>query len=289
MIVPYQSDGRSVTDLAHDFDARTRLANSEPFTGQDLAVALGMELGETLGEFKLVAIDIECPVGTFFSLDGVLRQAIGIDTQEIAHPCLLEAQVASYAVEAHHMDDILLHGSEDPLEHVVEVNANVGSDAAALMDIALPRGVIPLAPGGDIREVDIIHLVSRTFVHFLFEGDDGFVETELEDVVGLVAGFLLDLLQRVDIVRVQHHRLLTDDVAAQTETVADESIMRVVRGADTHPIERVFALLLLGAIAVKELMLREEGTIREETVQPANAVELVIRRQKIVTSVLDRL
>ena len=65
--------------------------------------------------------------------------------------------------------------------------------------------------------------------------------------------------------------------------------MRVVGGADTHPIQRIIALLLFGAIAVKELMLREEGTIREETVQPADAVELVIRRQKIVSSILDRL
>ena len=287
MIIPYQADGRSIADLAHDLDARTRLANPEAFAGQDLAVALGVEFGETLGEFKLVAIDIECPVGTFFSLDGVLRQAIGIDTQEIAHARLLEGEITRYPVEAHHMDDILLHRAEDPLEHVIEVNTDVGGDAAALVDIALPRGVIPLAPGGNVREIDVIHLVCRALVHLLFEGDDGFMETELEDVIGLVAGFLFDLLQRVDVVGVQHHRFLADDITTQAETIADESIMRVVRGADAHPVERVVALFLLGAITIEELVLREEGTIREETVQPADAVELVIRRQEVVSSILD--
>ena len=287
MIVPYQADGRSIADLAHDLDARTRLADPEAFTGQDLAVALGVEFGETLGEFKLVTIDIECPVGAFFTLNSILGQAISIDTQEIAHARFLEAEVTSYPVETHHMDDILLHGTEDPLEHVVEVNTDVGSDTTALVDIALPGGVIPLAPGGDVREVDVIHLVRRAFIHLLLEGDDGLVEAELEDVVGLVAGFLFDLLQSIDVVGVQHHRLLTDDIAAQAKAVTNEGIVRVVGGADAHPIKRVFALLLLGAITVKELMLCEEGTIREETVQAADAVELVIRRQKVVSGILD--
>ena len=289
MVVSHQTDRRSIADLAHDLDARTRLTDPEAFPGQDLAVALCVEFGESLGEFKLAAVDVERPVGAFFTLNSVPRQAIGIDTQEVAHARLLEAQIARHPVETHHMDDILLHGTEDPLKHVVEMDTYVSSDTTALVDIALPRGVIPLAPGGDVGEVNVIHLVRWAFVHLLLEGNDGFMETELEDVVGLVAGFLFDLLQSVDIVGVQHHRLLADDVAAQAETVADEGIMRVVGGADAHPIKRIVALLLLGAIAVKELMLREERTIWEETVQTANAVELIIRRQKVVSGILDRL
>ena len=110
------------------------------------------------------------------------------------------------------MDNVLLHGAEDPLEHVIKMHADIGGNTAALVDIPLPGRVIPLAPGGNVGQVHVIDLIGRTFVHLLLEGDDGIVQTELEDIVGLVTGLFLHLLESVDIVRIQDHRLLADDI-----------------------------------------------------------------------------
>ena len=115
------------------------------------------------------------------------------------------------------------------------------------------------------------------------------MQAELEDVVGLVPRLLLHLLEGVDVVGIQHHRLLADDVAAQPEAVADEGVVRIVRRADAHPVQRVRRLLLLGAEPVEKLVLGKERAVRKETVQPSDAVELVIGGQEVVTGILDGL
>ena len=64
-------------------------------------------------------------------------------------------------------------------------------------------------------------------------------------------------------------------------------IGRVVGGADAHPIQRLVRLLLPGAKTVEKFVFREEGTLREETVQTAYAVELVISGQQVIAGILD--
>ena len=169
------------------------------------------------------------------------------------------------------------------------MHADVGGNAAALVDIALPGGIVPLASGGDVSEVHVIHLVCRALVHLLLKGDDGVVQAELEDVVGLMTRLLLHLLEGVDVVGIQHHRLLADHVTAQTKAVTDKRVVRIVRRADAHPVQRVRRLLLLGAEPVEELVLGEERAVWEETVQPSDTVELVIGGQEIVPRILDGL
>ena len=289
VIIPLQADRRRIPDLGHDLDAGTGLADAEALAREDLPVALRMELREALAELEFIPVDGERPVRALLPLHGILRQAVRIDAQEVADAGLLQAQVSGHPVETHHMDDVLLHRAEDPLEHVVEVNADVGGDAAALMDIPLPGGVVPFPTGGDVREVDVIDFVRRAFVHLLLEGGDPVVQAELEDIVGLVARLLLHLLEGVDVVGIQDHRFLADDVAAEAETVADERVVRIVRGADGHPVQRLVALHQLGAVAVEKFMLREKGAVREETVQPPDAVKLVVCGEEVVPRVLDRL
>ena len=185
------------------------------------------------------------------------------------------------------MDDVLLDRAEDPLQHVVEMHADVGGDAAALVNVALPRSVIPLAAGSDVGEIHVVDLVLRTLVDFLLEGSDAVVQAELEDVVGLVAGLLLDLLERIDVVRVEHHGLLADDVAAEAQAVADKCVVRVVRSADAHPVQGIVRLHLPGAETIEELVLSEERALREETVEAPDTVEAVISRQQVIACILD--
>ena len=286
VIIALQADGSRVANLAYDLDAWTCFADTEALTREDLLVAEGVQFGEALAELELAAVDVERAVGALLAFDSVGRQAVGVDAEEVAHAGLLEAEVARHAVEAHHMDDVLLDRTEDPLEHIVEMHSDVGGDATALVDVALPRSVIPLSTGGDVRKVDVVDLVLRTFIDFLLECGDAVVEPELQDVIGLVASLQFDLLECIDVVWIEHHRFLADDIAAETKAVTDKGVMRVVRSADAHPLQGIVRLHLLRAEAVEEFVLREERTLREETVQPPDAVKAVVGGQQVVPGVL---
>ena len=215
VIIALQADRSRVADLADYLDTRACFADTEALAREDLLVAEGMQFGEALAELEFAPIDVESTVGALLTFDRVGRQAVGVDAEEVAHAGLLETEVARHAVEAHHMDDILLDRTEDPLKHVVEMHADIGGNAAALVDVAFPRSVVPLAAGGDVGQVNVVDLVLRAFIDLLLERGDTVVEPELQDVIGLVTGLLLDFLERVDVVWIEHHGFLADDVTAE--------------------------------------------------------------------------
>ena len=287
MVVPHQADGLRIPDVVDDLDAGQGLADAESLAREDLLVALGVELREAGAELELVPVDIQGPIGLLLTLDGIRREALGIDAQEVTDPGFLQAKIARDAVEAHHMDDVLLHGAEDPLQHVVEVYADVGGDAARLMVVPLPGGIIPFAAGGDVGQVDVIDLVRRPLIDLLLQGDDAVVEAELENVVGLVAGHFFLLDQGLEIPGVQDDGLLADDVRPKAKAVADESVVGIVGGADGEPVDLVGRPLDFAAETVELLLFREEGTIRERGVQTAHAVKPVIGGDQVVPGVRD--
>ena len=287
VVVAHQAYGGGVADVADHLDAVARLADAETASGKDFLIAAGVEFGEALAEFELVAVDAEGAVGPLLALHGVGREAGRVDAQEVAHAGLAQLEVAGHAVVAHHVDHAFLHRAENPLQHVVEVDTDVGSHAATLVHIALPRGVVPLAARGDVGEVDVVDLVLGTFVHLLLEGGYAVVKAELEDGVGLVAGFLLHTHEFVDILRVEHEGFLADDVAAEAEAVADESIVRIVGGADREPLQGLGGTLLAGAETLELLLLGEEGALGERAVEAADAVEAVVGCNKVVACVGD--
>ena len=170
------------------------------------------------------------------------------------------------------MDDILLHRSEDPLQHIVEMHAYIRSYTAGLMHITFPGGVVPFAAGGDIRQIHVVDLVFRTVGHFLFQRTDLVVQTELQNGICLMACLPLLLYEVVDIVRVEHQRFLADDVTTDTQAVTNESIMGVVRRTDRQPLQGVVRTHLFGTETIKLLILREEGTIRKGTVRHGDRI-----------------
>ena len=97
-----------------------------------------MQLRKSCAELKLLAVNIQRTICPLLALNSVRRQTVCINTKEIAHACALELKITRYTVKTHHMDDILLHRTEDPLQHIVEMHADVGSYTAGLMHIAFP-------------------------------------------------------------------------------------------------------------------------------------------------------
>lgn len=138
MIVAFQTYGLGMTYVAYNLNAVTRLADAEAFAIQNFPVTHGVKFSEACAEFKLVSVDTDGSVSLLFSMHGVLRQTIGIDAEEVAHTRFLKFHIPGNTVETHHMNDILFYRTEYPLEHIVEMYPDIGGDAAAFADVALP-------------------------------------------------------------------------------------------------------------------------------------------------------
>ena len=71
--------------VANYLNAVASLTDAEASTGQYLLVALGVQLGEPLAEFKLVTVNHYGAVCPLLALHGVLGQTGGIDAEEITY------------------------------------------------------------------------------------------------------------------------------------------------------------------------------------------------------------
>lgn len=285
VIVANQSDRFSMAYLADYLDARACFGDTEAVAGKDMLVTLGMQFGKPLAKLELLAIDRECAVGAFLALHGIGREAYGVDTEEITHARLLEFEVTGNTVERHHMNDIFLHGAEYPLEHIVEVDADIGSNATRLMDITLPRTIVPLATAGDVGKVDIVDFVFGAVLHLVVERTNLVVEAELEDSICLVSRLLLEFDQVVDIVGIEHQRFLTNHIAPKAQAVANEGIVGIVGRTDREPRKRVIGTHLLGAETVELLILGKERAVRETGIEATNGIELVVGNHQIVARI----
>ena len=278
MVIALEADGHGRAYLTDYLDAGTGLADAEALASEYLLVTAGVELGEAGTELELLPVDHDRAVGALLALDGILRQVVRIDAQEVAHAGLLQAEVAGHPVVALDMHDVLAHGAEYPLEHVVEMHTDVRGHSPALVLVALPGGVVPVAPGGDVGQVYVVDLVRGTLVYLFLKSHDRVVETELENVVGLVAGLLLYLHDGVYVVGIEHRRLLADDVGAEPEAVAHMGVVQIVGGAYRQHLDLTVSALELGAVTVEQLLLSKKSSIGEETVHDPDTVEAVVSR-----------
>lgn len=145
MVVALQSDRSGVAYVTDNLDAVACFADAEAPTCQNLLIAAGVQLGEPLTEFELVAVNHDGSVGALFALYGIVGEAVGIDAEKIAYTGLLKFKKTSHTVMGHDVHNVLLDRTKNPLKHVVEVNANIGGYAATFVHVALPRGVVPFA------------------------------------------------------------------------------------------------------------------------------------------------
>lgn len=287
VIVALQSDRLGVAYFVDDIDGVACVFDAEAVASKDMTIALGVELGETSAELKLLAVDVQSAVGAFLALNSVLREILGIDAEEVSHASLLQLKEASNAVVRGDVNDILFHWTEHPLEHIVEVNADVGCHAAAFVDIAFPRGVVPVAARGDIGEVNVVDLIFRAVLNLLLQIDDGLVQTKLKDCVDAMTSLLLDVEQSIYVPWVQNEWFLADDIGTETESVAHVCVVEIVRRADRDIVDIVACLFQFGAMAVKEFLFCKEGGFWEEAVHDANAVKAVVGSKEVVACVFD--
>ena len=127
-----------MADVAYNLDAVAGFAYEETFAIQNLPVAQGVKFGKSLAEFKLVSVNTDCPESSLISLDCIIGKTVWIDAQEIAYARFLKFQISGNTVKAHQMNDISPHRTEYPLQHIVKMYTDIGSDASTFADITFP-------------------------------------------------------------------------------------------------------------------------------------------------------
>jgi hypothetical protein len=132
MIVVCQADGLGVADIVYDLDGFLGFAQAEAAAVQYVFVGFGVQFGEAAAELELLSFDLEGAVGAGAGRFDVLGDDVVIDAQEPADAGALQFEVAGGAVVLMEVYDILFEVAEDPEQHVEEVHADVGGDAAGL-------------------------------------------------------------------------------------------------------------------------------------------------------------
>lgn len=148
-------DGR-LADAVGQVNGGADISGSVAMAGKDLFVDSGVEIGKTLGEFELGAIDSDGAVGgltTGLEFEG---EIVIINGEKPADFRFFKLQKASHAVGIAEKDLDITHSTKEPLEEVKEMDANIGGNATRFFDIALPGGMVPTAARGDVGEYNIV-------------------------------------------------------------------------------------------------------------------------------------
>ena len=94
---------------------------------------------------------------------------------------------------------------------------------------------------------------------------------QLQDVEDSPAGFALDESQIVQQFGRRDKRLLTNDIAAQSQPGSYLAMVQVIRCTDAHVVQRGRRLTLKAmGVIIEALELCEEGTVRRNAVNDAH-------------------
>lgn len=155
MIVAGQTNGLQMPDGMDKFNGRAGLLDPESSTLKDVLVADSVEILESVAEFEFLSIDGDGSPGAFAFFTDVIRQGIGIDAQEPTNTGAFQFQKAGSPVVGMDVNDISLHLTENPDQHIKEVNTNIGGNASGFLKIPFPGSMVPITAGSHIGEIDV--------------------------------------------------------------------------------------------------------------------------------------
>ena len=99
MVIALQSDRIGITDVGHNLNAGTCLADAEALASQNLLVALRVKFGEALTELKLITVDVQRAISLLLALHSIRGQTLAVDAQEVTHTRLLKLQETRHTVD----------------------------------------------------------------------------------------------------------------------------------------------------------------------------------------------
>ena len=172
-----------IADLVNGFDAGAGLCQAESFSSQNAVIAQGVQIRETAAEFNLFAVNGDGAVGSLAGCLDTLGQRGFIHTEKPPDSGFLQFDIPGGFVMFQQVDHIFLNITEDPDEHVIKVDTDIGGNAAGFFRVSFPGGKIPVSSGGDIGEIDLIFSVQVLLFHLFFQRDQGRMQPQLQDVV----------------------------------------------------------------------------------------------------------
>ena len=154
--------------------------------------------------------------------------------------------------------------------------------------MALPRHVVP---GPARRDVGQAHRVAARPIgqEALAKRNQLRMHAQLQDGLDRTAGLALELLERVEVPRIDHQRLFANHVGAGAQSHPDVRIVQVIGRADADVVD---ALLRRSAsqlleVAIEALDLVEEAHVERKPIQHANRIMRIGRRDQAIAGVLN--
>ena len=121
---------RGFSQFIHEVDRRARILDPEPPAGKDFPIDHRMEVGEASGKFELFPVDGDGTERGLPFLCG-LRGRSSFPTERnqrtFAFSSSRKPAILRLSAQVHLM---VLHTTENPYQHVEEVNTDIGGDPA---------------------------------------------------------------------------------------------------------------------------------------------------------------
>src|SRR5215468_8055121 len=109
------------------------------------------------------------------------------------------------------------------------MDSDVCRNTARFLNRTLPRYLIPTTSRGDISQTNIALLASVAVEKLISELDQLWMHAQLKNVIDPTTGFILQLLQSVQIPRVYCEWFLANRVCAYAQCQSAVCIVKIVR------------------------------------------------------------
>src|SRR5690606_19992618 len=157
-----------------------------------------------------------------------LGYVLDIDREEPANPRMFVLKVTRRPRIARKMDTVFLQVAENVVQHIEEVDANIGRNAAGLLQVSLPALEVPPPTRGDVSEVDLGFVLAGVRLDLFTQRHDRRMQAQLQYRTDLHSGVPFDLEQAIYVPGVEHERLFADGVRPGTKRKAHMRIVQVV-------------------------------------------------------------
>ena len=89
---------------------------------------------------------------------------------------------------------------------------DIRGDSSAFCFFALPAVEVPVAPGADILQVNLVFFGLIRCINSFLQCNDGRMEAQLQNTVHFLSRFFFHFQEGVYIPGIQHHRLFTNHI-----------------------------------------------------------------------------
>src|SRR5262245_55294185 len=180
--------------------------------------------------------------------------------------------------------------AKKPEEHVEEVNTDICREPARPLVDPLPRRLVPPAARRDVFKLHVITACRIVGVDTLLELADFRMESQLQDSEDATTALSFQVLERVEVPRVDHDRFLTDGVGTYAQGHSDVRIVQVVWRADAQVIEtiRLGPAAQFLEMAIESLNLGEEADVKRVLIEHADGIVRIDGGDQPIASLVNR-